>query len=240
VLVLLLPLIAWWQVWPVVRDLELVDDDPAVTQAFYAPLSTALEPRLAREPARVEVVPVVSHWESARAAPEFPLARGWERQTDRNLNPLFYADRLGPARYRQWLDRLAVGYVALPETKLDYAGEKEAALIRGGLPFLKEIPVGGEWRLFKVIDARPMVTRPARLTDLDTDGFTVAAPIAGSYMVRIRSTPYWRIKSGLGCVEPGPGDWTRVTLDRPGQLHVAADFSPGARFGSDSDCRPER
>ena len=240
VLVLLLPLIVWWQTGPVIRDLELVDDEPAVTKAFYQPLAEALEPRLAREPARVEVVPVASHWESARTAPEFPLARGWERQTDRNLNPLFYADHLGAARYRQWLDRLAVGYVALPNTELDYAGVKEAALIRSGLPYLKRIPVGGDWQLFKVIDARPMVTRPARLTGLDTDGFTVAAPISGSYEVRIRSTPYWRVESGFGCVEPGPGDWTLVTLDRPGQLKVAADFSPGARFGSDRDCRPDR
>ena len=240
VLVLLLPMIVWWQAGPVVRDLELVHDEPAVTQAFYKPLADALEPRLAIEPARVEVIPVASHWEAARAAPEFPLARGWERQTDRHLNPLFYAERLGPNRYRQWLDRLAVGYVALPDTELDYAGEKEAALVGAGLPFLKEIPVGGEWRLFKVIGANPMVDRPARLTELDTDGFAVAAPASGSYLVRIRSNPYWRVEGGLGCVEPGRGDWTEVTFDRPGTLRVAADFSPGARFGSDRHCRPER
>lgn len=240
VLLLLLPLIAVWQIYPVVRDLELVRDDPAVTQAFYQPLSVALEPRLADEPARVEVVPVVSHWEAARAAPEFPLARGWERQTDRNLNPLFYGEQLGARQYHRWLDRLAVGYVALPETELDYAGEKEAALIESGLPYLKEIPVGGDWRLFKVLGAVPMVERPARLTELDTDGFTVTAPKSGAFLVRIRSTPYWRVESGRGCVEPGRGDWTRVTLDRPGSLKVATDFSPGARFGSDRHCLPER
>ncbi|MBN8866662.1 MAG: hypothetical protein J0H98_03830 [Solirubrobacterales bacterium] len=239
-LVLLLPLIAYWQVSPVVRDLELVHDDPTVKAAFYAPLVDALEPRLVREPARVEVVPVVSHWESARAAPEFPLARGWERQTDRNLNPLFYADHLGPARYRRWLDRLAVGYVALPEAKLDYAGTNEAALIRQGLPYLKEIPVGPGWRLFKVLGAVPMVARPARLTALDTNGFTVSSPVPGSYVVRIRSTPYWRVKGGAGCVWTTGTDWTRVSLDHPGSVRVDADFSPGARFGADRDCRPER
>ncbi len=240
VLLLLFPTIVWWQTGPVIRDLELVHDEPAVSQAFYKPLADALEPRLAREPARVEVVPVASHWEAARAAPEFPLARGWERQTDRHLNPLFYADRLDPDRYRRWLNRLAVGYVAVPETELDYAGEKEAVLVRSGLPFLKEIPVNGGWRLFKVLGAKPMVDRPARLFRLGTDGFSVAAPVAGSYLVRIRSNPYWRVNGGLGCVEPGPGDWTQVTMDRPGILQVTADFSPGARFGSARDCRPER
>ncbi len=240
ILILLLPTIVWWQTGPVVRDLRLVEDEPAVTRDFYKPLAEVLQPRLAAEPARVEVVPVASHWESARAAPEFPIARGWARQTARHLNPLFYAERLGPNRYRQWLDRLAVGYVALPFTELDYAGEKEAALILNGLPYLREIPVSGGWRLFKVLGAKPMVDRPARLTALDTDGFTVTAPVAGSFLVRIRSTPYWRIKGGFGCVEPGRGDWTEVTLDRPGSLKVATDFSPGARFGSDRDCRPER
>lgn len=239
-LVLLLPLIAWWQIGPVVRDLELVHDEPSVTQAFYEPLAEALEPRLAKEMARVEVVPVVSHWESARAAPEFPIARGWERQTDRHLNPLFYRDTLPVDSYRRWLDRLAIGYVALPDSELDYAGEKEAALIEGGLPFLKEIPVGSGWRLFKVIDPTPIVTRPARLTNLEIDGFTVSAPVAGTYTVRIRSTPYWKIEGGMGCVEAGQDDWTKVTLDAPGSLVVAADFSPGARFGSDRNCRPER
>ena len=90
--------------------------------------------------------------------------------------------------------------------------------------------------------ARPQTCEEflARLTELDTDGFTVSAPIAGSYMVRIRSTPYWRVKGGIGCVGPGRGDWTSVILDQPGSLKVAADFSPGARFSSDRDCRPER
>lgn len=239
-LLLLLPLIVYWQLGPVIRDLKLVHDEPAVTKAYYAPLADALEPRLKREPARVEVVPVASHWEAARAAPEFPLARGWERQTDRHLNPLFYADQLDPERYRKWLDRLAVGYVALPATELDYAGEKEAALIRSGLPFLKEIPVGGDWRLFKVLDATPMVERPARLSELETDGFAVTSPVSGSFEVRIRSTPYWRVETGHGCVGPSSGDWTMVVLDQPGSLRVGADFSPGARFSTDRDCRPER
>lgn len=239
-ILVLLPFIVWWQTGPVVRDLKLVHDEPAVSKDFYQPLAEALEPRLMREPARVEVVPVASHWEAARAAPEFPIARGWERQTDRHLNPLFYLDRLDPERYRQWLRRLAVGYVALPDTELDYAGENEAALIRRGLPYLKEIPVSGAWRLFKVLGATPMVTKPAHLTELDTDGFTITAPAAGSYLVRIRSNPYWRVDGGFGCVGPGRGDWTEVTLDRAGALRVVADFSPGARFGSDRTCRPER
>ena len=46
------------------------------------------------------------------------IARGWERQLDRKLNPLFYEDENGgldPEAYRHWLDDLAVGFVAVPD-----------------------------------------------------------------------------------------------------------------------------
>jgi hypothetical protein len=229
------PLIAIWQIYPVVRDLELVRDEPAVAAEYYDPVDEALAPRLTLRPARVEVVPVASHWESARVAPEFPLARGWERQTDRNYNPLFYTDKLDPDRYYRWLKRLAVGYVAVPKTELDYAGETEAELIRTNPPFLKEIPAKDDWRIYKVLDPTPMVQAPASLTQFTTDGFTVTSPRAGTFTVRIRSTPYWTVEEGRGCVDSTENGWTEVTLKHPGSLTVRADFSPGARFG-DRDC----
>ena len=231
------PLFMAWQFFPVLRDLELVDDEPAVAAEFYEPVDEALGPRLAVSPARVEVVPVASHWESARVAPGFPLARGWERQTDRNYNPLFYEDELDPERYHRWLKRLAVGYVAVPQAELDYAGKTEAELIETNPSFLEEIPADGDWRIYRVRGATPMVQRPAYMTGLTTDGFTVTSPRAGSYTVRIRSTPYWNVKAGRGCVDSTGHGWTRVFLARPGKLAVVADFSPGGRFG-DRNCRP--
>ena len=219
-----------------IRDLELVHDEPAVASEFYDTLDRTLGPRLAREPARVEVLPVASHWEAARVAPEFPLARGWERQTDRNYNRLFYEETLDPARYYNWLKRLAVGYVAVPDTELDYAGQTEANLIARGVPYLKEIPSGPNFKIYKVLDATPMVPRPARLTEFTTDGFTVASPKGGTYTVRIRSTPYWKVVGGRGCVSATDAEWTQVYLPNPGHIEVAADFSPGARFGGDLSC----
>lgn len=230
------PLIAVWQIYPVVRDLELVNGEPAVAAEYYDPVYEALAPRISVRPARVEVVPVASHWESARVAPGFPLARGWERQTDRHLNPLFYEDKLDPARYYRWLKRLAVGYVAVPQTELDYAGETEADLIKTNPPFLKEIPANGDWRIYKVRGAAPMVERPASLTSLTTNGFTVTSPRSGTFEVRIRSTPYWTVKAGRGCVDSTGNGWTEVSLKVPGSLKVETDFSPGARFGG-RNCR---
>ncbi|MGB0120100.1 MAG: hypothetical protein WBP55_03985 [Solirubrobacterales bacterium] len=235
-MVALVPLIAWWQIGPVVRDLELVHDEPAVAAEFYEDLEGALAPRLRDEPARVEVLPLASHWEAARVAPTFPLARGWERQTDRRYNPLFYDKSLDASRYYKWLKKLAVGYVAVPNAELDYAGQTEAALIARNPAYLKEIPAGPNFQLYKVLDPTPMVERPARLTDLDTDGFTVASPKAGTFTVRIRSTPYWQVAGGRGCVSSTESGWTQVYLRNPGYIEVKADFSPGARFSKGLSC----
>ena len=234
----LLPLLALWQFYPMVRDLNLVRDEPAVAAEFYEEVEEILGPRLALNPARVEVLPVASHWESARVPPGIPLARGWERQTDRRFNRLFYTDRLDPVRYRRWLRELAVGYVAVPQAKLDYAAETEAELIERGVDFLEEIPSGPDWKLYRVIGATPMVERPARLTGFETDGFTVDLPRPGTFRVRIRATPYWRVESGSGCVGRTEDGWTEVSTDTPGELEVRARFSPGARFSDGPDCRP--
>ncbi len=233
-----LPLLAIWQFYPVIRDLELVHDEPAVAAEYYESIEQVLGPRLEKTPARVEVLPVASHWESAMFPPQFPLARGWERQTDRRFNRLFYRERLDPQRYRSWLRRLAVGYVAVPQTGLDYAAETEAELIEKGVDFLQEIPSGPGWRLYRVLEATPMVERPARMTSLGVDGFTLAIPRAGSYLVRIRATPYWRVIRGTGCVDRTPDGWTEITTKTPGELGVGARFSPGARFGDGPHCRP--
>jgi len=235
----LLPLLALWQFYPMVRDLRLVSGEPAVAASYYRSVERVLAPLLEQEPARVEVLPVASHWESARLAPGIPLARGWERQTDRRLNRLFYRESLSSREYRRWLDGLAVGYVAVPQgTELDYAAETEFELIASGLPYLQELdPVPG-WRLYRVLGATPMVERPARLTGLSADGFVVTMPQPGSFTVRVRWTPYWRVVAGEGCLSEAADGWTRLSSNSPGEVRVRARFSPGARFGQRPDCGP--
>jgi hypothetical protein len=234
----LLPLLALWQFYPVIRDLNLVRGEPAVAAEFYDELEEVLGPRLAENPARVEVLPVASHWESAHVPPAIPLARGWERQTDRRFNRLFYEGRLDPERYRRWLDELAVGFVAVPRTKLDYAAESEADLIARGVGYLREIPAGPDWKLYRVTGATPMVEPPGRMTELTTDGFTLELPRPGAYLVRVRATPYWQVESGSACVDTTGDGWTEVSTTRPGQVEVRARFRPGARLAGGSDCNP--
>jgi len=234
----LAPLLLVWQVIPVARDLSLAGGNPAVQPGFYAPLIETLESRLEREPSRVEVLPVATHWESARLAPELPLARGWERQTDRRLNRLFYDGQLTPERYRRWLDRLGVGWVAVPAAELDYSAEEEAELVLSRPGYLKEVDAPPGWILFRVEGARPLVQPPARLDSLEADRFRISSPEAGSFLVRIRYTPYWRVTGGPGCVERAGDGWSRVTLPGSGSVTVKAVFSPAARLGRKPDCSP--
>ena len=80
-----------------------------------------------------------NHWEATYLAEDYPLARGWHRQLDRKVNPLFYdSDHpLTPDAYRDWLRENAVRWVALPNAPLDFSATAERKLLLEGLPFLE-------------------------------------------------------------------------------------------------------
>ncbi len=156
---------------------------------------------------RVEVVPTAHHWEAAHIPKGIYIARGWERQLDRKLNDLFYEDENGPLTadaYRYWLDDLAVGYVAVPNSDLDYAGEAEARLIAGGLDYLQIAFRSSDWTVYRVIEPAPLAVGAGKLVKLSPEGFILNAEAAGSSLVRVRWTPYWSIEEGIGCVEESP------------------------------------
>ncbi|HET8975711.1 MAG TPA: hypothetical protein VFN15_03690 [Solirubrobacterales bacterium] len=229
-LVLLAPFLLYWQWSPVVRDLETVHAQPSVSAYYYAPVRDFLGKAMrGGERHRVEVVPVEHHWEAAHMPRGIYIARGWERQLDRKLNALFYEDENGPltaGAYRRWLDDLGVGYVALPHTELDYAGEAEARLVRAGLPYLREVFTSKDWSVYEVSDPEPMAIGAGDLVKLKPEGFVVEADAAGSILVRVRWTPYWQVAEGTGCVEESPTGFTRVTMPEAGRLKIGVDFSP--------------
>jgi hypothetical protein len=175
----------------------------------------------------VEVPQTGAHWESVHL-PEHGsilLARGWERQLDTRYAALFYAPTLTPAAYRAWLYENAISYVALPDVRLDFSGTAEGRLIARGLPYLREVWRSPHWRLFAVAGAPGLAAAPARLTAVGADSFTLAAPRAGSYAVRVRYTPYWALQQGHGCVRSAPGGWTTVQAHMAGTIRVGIDFS---------------
>ena len=96
-------------------------------------------------PVRVEVPLTRSHWEAALLAPTVSLARGWEKQLDTRFDGVLLAPGLTASAYERWLHRQAVAYVALPDTPLDPSSAQEGRLIRGGLPFLREVFASRHW-----------------------------------------------------------------------------------------------
>lgn len=224
---LALPLL-FWQWTSAYHDVRSANGDPSVEAAFYAPLNAFLDRAEARgEIGRVEIPFTKLHWESRYVAPRHELARGWERQLDHKVNSVFYEGELTPARYRAWLDRMAVRWVALPDTRFDYSARAEAKLIAGGLPYLREAWSGDGWRIFAVEDPAPLVSGPASITGLSPDTVTLDVRRPGELHLRMHWTPYWAVARGDACVAPDGGEQTLLRVARAGEVRLVTRFSLG-------------
>jgi hypothetical protein len=239
-LVLIAPLLLWWQWHAGIDDVRTASGDLSVGAAYYAPLLAFLDRASVGSDAsgaalgRVEIPFTRLHWEARHVAPSYALARGWERQLDVRDNALFYSGTLTPARYRAWLERMAVRWVALPDVRLDNSARAEARLIARGLPYLREVWRGRHWRVYAVRDPTPLADPPGRVTALGTDTLALTVARAGGtgVLLRVRWTPYWAVATGDACVEPA-GDWTRLRVRRAGRVRLVVRFSL-ARIGARS------
>jgi hypothetical protein len=228
--VMALPLLYFqWQA--PIRDVRTSAGDPSVSAAYYQPLLAFLG-RQTGPPFRVEIPFTRFHWEAYQVAPRFPLARGWERQLDIKYNHLFYGGTLNAATYDTWLHQLAVRFVAVPDASLDFSAHKEVALIDRGLSYLHLVDRTRHWRVYAVANPTPIVGGTARLQALGPNSVTIDAHAAGTVLVRVRFSPYWKLGEGSGCVAPD-GQFTKLTLNRPGPVKIVIDFSLG-RIGATS------
>ena len=91
--------LAFWQWSPAVRDVIKYIEDPAAKSDYFEPLRQFLY--TLPDQRRIEIPFTRSHWEGAEVALESPLARGWLRQLDTGLHPIFYRERPQPAHLRQ-------------------------------------------------------------------------------------------------------------------------------------------
>ncbi len=214
-----------------VRDISTADDNAEVTAAYFQPLVTYLSKR-SDQPFRIEIPFTLFHWETYLMAPEFPLARGWERQLDIKYNPLFYDGTLTAAKYDAWLHEVAVRYVAVSDKDLDYSAKQEVALIDRGVPYLHLVFRTRHWRVYAVRDPTPIVQGAATLTDLGSDWLGVDGLSPGTVIVRVHYSPYWAVVDGSGCVAPY-GQYTELTVRRPGPIKLAMRFSL-SRIGATS------
>ncbi len=232
---LALPLVYWQWVAPV-DDWARAAGDASVHERYYDGLLAFLGAQPGG-PFRVEIPFTDNHWESRWVPPHVPLARGWERQVDRQRNTLFYDERpITATRYRRWLDDNAVRFVALADAPIDYSAAREAKLVREGTPYLREVWHDAHWRVFAVAGARPLASGAARATAVEPERVRLTASRPGLVDLRVRFTPYWRIATGRGCVGEGPGGWTRLRVERPGPVVVQTSFALGRVRASAPRC----
>jgi hypothetical protein len=232
---LALCVIAVWVVWGPVRETLAVAGSEATSAAYYVPVERFLAEQT-RGPVRVEVPLTRSHWEAALLAPTVSLARGWEKQLETRFDGVVISRGLTAASYEHWLHEQAVTYVALPDVPLDPSSAQEGRLIRGGLPYLREVFSSAHWRIFRVLSPTPLASGPGRLTSLGRDSFALQVRSPGSFLVRVHFTRYWTITRGVGCVAPAPGGWTAVSVRTPGVAVVTASFSLSRAFSPGGSC----
>ncbi|MEA2373268.1 MAG: hypothetical protein QOH12_3662 [Solirubrobacteraceae bacterium] len=213
-----------WQVDGPIDQSVGAAGDPSAKASFYAPAIGYLDRQNRGQPMRVEVAFTRSHWDATVVGRRFLLARGWERQLDTRYDALFYAPVLTARAYDSWLLDNAVRYVALSSAPPDFSSTQEDALIRAGLPFLRLAfaTPDGDWRIYRVVGARPLATGPGRLSAVDANGFSLTASEAGPFVVRLHYTRFWTVTTGLAKVSPTPDGWTRVDAGRAGQIAIAA------------------
>ncbi len=230
-----LSVIAVWVAWGPVRETAAVAGGAATSASYYAPVERFLAQH-AHGPVRLEVPLTRSHWEAAMLAPKVSLARGWEKQLEMHYDGVLVAPALTAASYRRWLDGQAVAYVALPDMRLDPPSAQEGRLIAAGLPYLREVFASAHWRVYEVLGATPLASGPGRLTAMGHASFALSARSAGTFVVRVHFTRFWTLTKGAGCVSQAPGGWTRVRVQRPGSVVVAAQFSLARALHSGGSC----
>ena len=218
-------LLAYWQWTSAIRDIDKALHDPAADSDYFEPLRQFLH--ALPDQRRIEIPFTSSRWENAEVAPIVPLARGWLRQLDTGLNPVFYRGGLNRLTYASWLAENAVRYVALPSAKPDRSSYAERALIEKGLPYLRLRWKSDDWRVYEVLLPAPIVISQGRadiaLEQLGSDELLLDVKQPGEALIRVRWTPYWFAAGG--CVERA-GEWTRVIAGERGFMRLSTRFAP--------------
>jgi hypothetical protein len=197
--------------------------------AFWRPVISFLRTHSA--PAyRVEVVPTANHWEAYYLpAAGLALARGWYRQLDIADDAALYGRRLSAAAYREWLREHAVRFVVVPHLALEAIdARREAALIGSGAAGLTSVATTAAATIYELPHAKPLLSGPGRatVTALTSDEIAGSVGRPGSYLLRVRYTPYWSIVRGAVCPTPARGAMTRLVVARAGPFAIRAIESP--------------
>ena len=208
---------------PYVTVAEGLTDTRAANAAFWEPALSFL--RAHSDPGyRVDVVPTFDNWEAYYIpGAGFALTRGWYRQLDLARNPVLYRDGLTPAEYRRWLRSVGARYVLLPHVPLDrLATGGQASLLRSGRSGLTKVEEGTDWTIYELPDPTPILTGPARagLTAFEHERVAGWVGAPGTYLLRVRYTPYWDVSGHGVCLERGRGGMTQLVARRAGAFEL--------------------
>lgn len=216
----IIALAALWPTWPALTSIAKGAADPSQRAAYYRDLVAFLH---TEDPThgRLEIVFTREHWESSWVARAFPLARGWERQTDMRFNSVLYRP-LSSQTYRRWLSDNGVSLVALPNVPIDYGGTAESLLLEHPPSYLSPVWHDRNIRVWRVRAPHPLATGSAQLTSLGAASFALDFRSPGSATVRIHSSAMWAITAGRGCVSRDRHGWLVVTSRSSGSLTVRA------------------
>jgi hypothetical protein len=187
---------------------------------------------------RVEIPATREHWEATYVAEHVPIARGWERQIDRRVNPEFYDEEtpLDARIYHEWLLSNGVTHVALPDTTFDWSSVREAELVGNGLDYLAPVFRDEHWKVFVVTDSPGLVVGPGRLVELENRRVVLHADAAGAFTLRVRSSPYWKLVDGRACFDTTSKEWLVLYVATPGR--VAIEQRAGLFDALDRDPEP--
>lgn len=206
------------------RDKTLDDTDVSTVTPAWASHTDGLVDELRRlgaDRTRVEVVPARNHREAAVLGAYVNNARGWNRQLDVERGRLFYDGSFSAEAYRAWLDRWAVGLVALHDGLPDGPATAEAALVRSGVPWLERVWGDAHWTVYRVRGAVPLVSAPGEVVRGDDARLVVRMSRAGSATVRIAYSPWLRAE---GACVGRDGEWTRITVRRAGVYRLESPY----------------
>ena len=204
----------------------LVDDlrdagNPTAAPSYWQPLLDELARR--RPVGRIEIPPTRDYWEAAYAADAVPLARGWLRQTDLSRNGLFFTGQpLDAGRYRDWLSRNGVSYVALPDATLSWVGRREGTLVRSNVDYLEPVWRNAHWMLYSV-HGGPSIVDGGALVASTGVAVTLDAAAPGDVLVRVRWSGWLRVRGPAGArLRAGPSGWTTLSAPSAGRYTVTS------------------
>ncbi len=201
--------------------------DRTASASYYDSLVSYLD--TLPHPLRIEVVPTQTFAHADTLALRIDgIARGWETQLDRALNPEFYTGRLDADTYHRWLLEHAVSIVALPLGRLRDMSLDEAAVIRSRPSYLREVWENDDWQVYAVADASPLVDNGATVIDVQPDELTIHTTRTGWTTLKFRFTDLYRVSEGAACIASTDNGWLRILVEQPGRIRLTISLTIGA------------